>query len=221
MQTFLASALRGDLDTSWSVVSAGDRQRIGYPERIAEQLRSVGWTSSNVTSVDADVVTVDVRQTPKISDIDGVVAASATVRIPTVQEAGEYRVNWSRRMVEQHFPQDSADTDVKVTASLENWIAARQQCISSPPNQFDGGLVGVVGLAAQLCGTNGRPDITSVGDLDTLDEPQPVIESFGASALRWARVVKVAGPVPLNAVLAPRGTDWIVVAIARPSIADS
>jgi hypothetical protein len=39
--------------------------------------------------------------------------------------------------------------------------------------------------------------------------------------MQWARVVKVTGPVPLTAVVAPRGTDWIVVAVARPSIADS
>ena len=65
------------------------------------------------------------------------------------------------------------------------------------------------------------PVITGVGDLDSLDEPQPVIDGFGGSALLWARVAVLSAPVPMNVVVAPDGETWTVIAVARPSLAAS
>lgn len=221
VRTFVSSVLQGDAARAWALTSTADRDRLGYPQRISDQVAAMGWKAFTVSSTAADSVTMEVTQTPSISDIDGVIAATATVRVPTVLEAGVRRVVWSRRRIEQHFPDPSPTEDARAADAVASWVAARQRCDGSPTNQFAGGLTGVVGLADRLCRATGAATVGPVGDLDTMDEPEPVLDAFGGSAMQWARVVKVTSPVALTAVVAPRGTDWIVVAVARPSIADS
>ena len=217
----IGAALKGDSDAAWSQLSASDRDRVGVKQRIIEQVNASGWTSFAIVETASDRVTVKVVQTPRISDIDGVIASSSTVRIPTVKEGGGFKVIWSRRITEQHYPDVSSAQDTAVMASVKAWALSRQACDAVPTNEFTSGLIGVVGLGSALCHTTATPIVASVSDLETLDEPQPVLEGFGGNALLWARVVKISGPVAMNVVVAPRGNDWIVVALARPSISDS
>ncbi len=221
VKALIGAAVRGDSDTAWSQVSTSDRDRVGVKQRIIEQVNAGGWTSFTIGGTLGDKVTIEVVQTPRISDIDGVIASSSTVRIPTIKEGGGYKVIWSRRITEQHYPATSGAQDAAVMASVKAWALSRQACDATPTNEYASGLIGVVGLGSALCHTTATPVVAAVGDLETLDEPQPVLEGFGGSALLWARVVKLSGPVAMNVVVAPQGNDWIVVAIARPSISDS
>ena len=221
VKALIGAALNGDSDTAWSQVSSTDRDRVGVKQRIVEQVNAGGWKGFSIAATVNDKVSVEVVQTPRISDIDGVIASSSTVRIATVKEGGGYKVLWSRRVAEQHYPEVSDAQDAIVMASVKAWALSRQACDPTPINEYTSGLIGVVGLGSALCNTTATPVVASVGDLETLDEPQPVLEGFGGSALLWARVVKISGPVAMNVVVAPKGNDWIVVALARPSISDS
>ena len=223
--SLFTAAMQGDADTAWGLVDRADQDRVGVKQRLIEQFRSSGFTAFKVRAAAPDsagnTVTVDVTQTPRISDIDGVIAATATVTVPTVDEGTGFKVKWSRRGIEQHYPEATPAEDALVAASVTAWATDRQNCAAEPINEFPGGLIGVVGLADALCRSSGAPSISAVGDLDSLDEPQPVIEGFGGAALLWARVVKLSAPVKMSVVMAPRGNDWIVVAVSRPSLSDS
>lgn len=219
--SFVNAAIAGDLDTAWSLVGTADRVRLGYKQRIAEQANASGWKAFSVTSTVGDSVVGSVTQTPKVSDIDGVIAAQGNLRVQTIKEGSAYRVLWSRKMIVQAYPELSVAQDDAVSSVVGAWTRSRQACDATPAHEFAGGLVGVIGLANKLCRTTGDPVLGVVSDLEALDEPQPIIEAFGGTALQWARVVSITAPVPMDVVVAPRGTDWIVVAVARPTITKS
>lgn len=48
--------------------------------------------------------------------------------------------------------------------------------------------------------------------LDALDAA-PFLAAFGPEATSWARVVAVTDPVPLRAVVAPIGQEWLVIGV--------
>jgi hypothetical protein len=214
------SAISRDAAGAWLHISEADQGRIGYSQRLTEEFNAVGWTSFTIEDEVADLVTVAVTQTPKISEITGVTASTAIVRVKTIAEAGGFKVMWSRRIVEQQFPTVSPDQDSMVTESVRAWAVGKQQCESKTPNEYSSGLVGVVGLADALCNAVGVPTVVAVGDLDALDEPEPILQAFGGSALLWARVATVSAPVRMSVVVAPLGKDWIVVGVARPPISE-
>lgn len=216
--SFVNAAIAGDLDTAWSLVGTADRVRLGYKQRIAEETNASGWKGFSVTSTIGDSVVGSVTQTPKVSDIDGVIAAQGNLRVQTIKEGATYRVLWSRKSIAQVYPELSVAQDDAVSAVVGSWSRSRQACDATPAHEFTGGLIGVVGLANKLCRTTGDPVLGAVSDLEALDEPQPIIEAFGGTALQWARVVSITAPVPMEVVVAPRGTEWIVVAVARPTI---
>ncbi len=221
VKALISSAIARDFSAAWAHVSRADQQRIGYVQRLVEEFNAAGWTDFAVESSTLDTVTVKVKQVPKISEIDGVIAEHAIVRVKTIAEDGGYRVLWSKRTTEQIFPEMSAIENLAVQQSVTAWAKSRQACETQPSNQYSSGLVGVVGLADALCKTVGTPVIGEVQDLYGLDEPDPLFQAFGSSAASWARVVKISAPVAMSVVLAPTGKDWIVVAIARPSISES
>ena len=41
----------------------------------------------------------------------------------------------------------------------------------------------------------------------------PFLAAFGPEASTWARVVTVTEPVPLRAVVAPIGQEWLVIGV--------
>ncbi len=210
-----------DSASAWNLISASDQERVGNVQRLTEESYATGWTQFAVRETTGDTVTVEVKQTPKISEIDGVVAETATLRVRTVAEAGGYKVVWSKRSVDQAFADISPEQITDIRSSVMKWAASRQQCADVPTNQYESGLIGVTGLADSLCKKSSPPKIGDIGDLDQLDEPDPILQSFGSASFRWARVASIQAPVAMNVVVAPRGRDWIVVAIARPSISES
>ena len=216
--SLVRTAIAGDADTAWAFVGTIDQVRLGYKQRITEQVNASGWKSFSVTSADGDSVEGTLTQTPKVSDIDGVIAPTATLRVRTIREGSNYRVLWSRKSIVQNYAEQTDAQDDAVSSAVRAWLRSRQACEAAPANEFSGGLIGVTGLANKLCRSSGSSVIGAVSDLEALDEPQPIIEAFGGSALQWARVASITAPVPMDVVVAPLGSQWIVVAVARPSL---
>lgn len=219
--SFMNAAIAGDVDTAWALVGSADQVRLGYKQRITDQVNASGWKGFSVTSTAGDRVIGTITQTPKISDIDGVIAEQGNLRVQTIKEATGYRVLWSRKSIVQMYPELSAAQDDAVSTSVGAWIRSRQACAAEPAHEYTGGLIGVVGLANELCKSNGDVVLGGVSDFESLDEPQPIVEAFGGNALQWARVVPITSPIRMDVVVAPRGTEWIVVAVQRPTITKS
>ena len=216
----LRALINRDGNAAWSMLSTADRTKLGFPQRLIDEAYSAGWEAYRITSTSASTVTVEVEQTAKVSDIDGVIAQTATMTVPVIFDGSRFSVGWSRRLVVQHYPERTPATDRAVEETVKQWASARQKCAPAP-SEYSGGLFGVVGLATALCHTGDSPRVQQVGDLDSLDEPQPFIDGFGGSALVWARVATLSTPVPMNVVVAPNGSGWTVLGIARPSLASS
>ena len=208
---------------AWPMLSPADQAKVGFPQRLTEDAYASGWRGFRINSSSTDSVMVTIDQTPKVSDIDGVIAGTATMTVPVTKDGARYFASWSRRTVVQGYPERTPENDRDTIETVLDWATARQLCKTAPQEHI-GGLIGVVGLATALCdATNtGAPPtravVLSIGDLDSLDEPQPVIDGFGASAFTWARVVALRTPVPMNVVVAPNGSSWTVIALARPSL---
>lgn len=219
---FLDHAIAGDFTVAWALLAPTDRARLAGPSALAEQFATGEWRSYKTqesSGAEADV-TVDVLQTPRINEIVGLISPTATVTLPTVVEDGSHFVRWTRRIVDQHYPERSEATDTAVRDAVVRWAESRQAC-AEPANEYANGLLGVVGLGDALCRTSGTKAAEEVGELDALDEPEPIIEGFGGSAIAWARVVTLEGPVPMRVVAAPVGNDWTVIGLARPPLAAS
>ncbi len=210
-----------DAERARSYLTDADQQRLGVAQRLIEEVNAAGWTTFTVDGVELDEVSFTVMQTPKVNEIDGVVAESAVGKVQTIAVDGGYKVEWTRRTVEPQFAVLSTDQRDAVSSQVTTWLLARQACEATPPSQYRNGLAGVVGLADALCKTVGTPSVQTIGELDLLDEPTPILQAFGSGATVWARVAVVDGPVPMAVVVAPLGTEWIVVGIARPSISES
>ena len=209
--------VKGDAATALGLLTAQDRERIGSPVRFQELLaQDPSWTASEVAAVDTAAGSVDllVHQRPSIDEIRGVVAATATVRLTAREEDGGWRVVWRRRQVSQHY----AAPEAKLTTDVAAWAQGRIRCASppgaTPEGEFGGGLFGIVGLADKLCHAKQPPVVGVVGDFDSLDDPQPLIDTFGSASALWARVVTLTAPTPMKVVAAPLGDRWIVVGIA-------
>ena len=155
-ETLLGALIARDATAAWSALSGPERERAGYAQRLIDEVSGAGWQSYVITGETAGRVTAQVRQSPKVSDIDGVIAATATVTLPTMQTDGGYSVNWSRRQVEQLYPKQTERTDRAVGQAVLRWAEAHQGCAPAP-HEYAGGLIGVVGLASALCHSNGTP----------------------------------------------------------------
>ncbi len=218
VSSLITELIAGRYDTAFTLLSPVEQERVGSSHRLAAEIAPLGWKSFSISASGSNSVTAEIVQTPRVSDIDGVIAPTATVNFPVAVDTGGYSATWTRRFVMAHHPDRSATSDAAVSAAALKWAAAAQQC-SADSMQYPGGLIGVTGLADQLCKSAGVPVVESVGELDALDEPQPVIDGFGSAAFTWARVVQLGGPVAMNVVLAPDADRWVVVAIARPTLA--
>ncbi len=216
--TFLDALIARHYANAFAQLSPLEQARVSSPQRLAAETAPFGLTAFTISASTPGSVTTEFVQTSRVSDIDGVIAPAATVVFPIATENGVFTVGWSRRTVVSHHPERSATSDSEVSAAVLEWADAAQRC-SASPLQYSAGLIGVTGLADRLCKSTGTPVVEAIGDLDALDEPQPVIDGFGSSAMSWARVVRLKEPVDMNVVVAPDAGHWTVIAIARPSLA--
>jgi hypothetical protein len=210
----------GRYDNAYALLGENDQAALGSAQQLAAQTAPLGWRSFTITSVADTTVTVDIVQTARISDIDGLTAPTATAVFSVAPVGSGFTVDWASRAVIANHPDRSPDNDADARRTALDWATSAIRCTASPLN-VDGGLIGVTGLADQLCGASGAPVVDAIGGLDVLDEPQPIIDGYGSDALRWARVAHLSSPVELNLVLAPVGDTWRAVAIARPTLAQT
>jgi CBS domain-containing protein len=212
----------GRIDVAYALLTANERDRLGSAARFRDALtRESPWRSilldgepntGAASSPTGTSVALTVTQSAGIDDIRGVVAPTATVRFPVVNEDGSWRVRWERRQLTPHYAADES----RLRRDVTTWVADRQrQCgPTSPASEYAGGLIGIVGLADGLCTTKGAAVVSGVGDFYSLDDPQPLLDAFGSASYDWARVVSLSAPAPMDVIAAPFGDRWLVVGVA-------
>jgi hypothetical protein len=216
---FGQAVVDGRVDDAFALLATDERGRVGSALRFRELLsEDEPWQSMEVVAPGTgsvgggDVVALRVTHEPGLDEIHGLTAPSVIVQLPVIREGSSWRVRWERRRVESRYAADEARLQSDVTA----WVADRQRsCGAKAPNsEYAGGLLGVVGLANALCRTTAPPTVAAVGDIYTLDDPQPLLDAFGSASFDWARVVSLSAPTPMDVIAAPVGDRWLVVGVA-------
>ncbi len=222
---FGQAVVDSQVDRAFALLAADERGRVGSALRFRELLAQEGpWQSVALVTPNAGApdpttstgqpVALFVTREPGLDEIRGLVAASAVVQLPVVREDGSWRVRWERRQVAPNYGAD----EQRLRGDVMAWVADRQRSCGTvvPTSEFAGGLVGVVGLANSLCSTTARAVVAGVGDIYALDDPQPLLDSFGSASFDWARVVSLSAPTPMDVIAAPVGDRWLVVGVAPP-----
>jgi hypothetical protein len=205
---FLTAEQAGDYEASYDFLSDTDRAGFGTAE---------GWVASHadyvppvegfeIEAADAQTVVTLVRYTPSLDAVVGLVPAQARVTW-AVTEGQAFGIDLELTTAEALHPSDEG-----APAAVLAWAEQRQACAPRPDGQWSGDLLGAPALAEALCAAAGTPAV-GVPALLGPAEGAPFSATFGDEVAAWARVVPVDGPVPLRAVVAPLGDDWVVVGV--------
>ena len=215
VRRFLDGEMSGDLATSFTQLDLASRQQIG---RVDDWEASSGehptYLSYTITSETADQVVVEAQIQPRVDALHGVVPGSATVRFGIAAEDGGARISLDGTKIDPHYPERAL-----AGAVATEWVVEAQKCptggtASAGGLEYDGSLLGTIGLAESLCQTTGSPRAAKTQGLDGLADPSPVLSAFGGDASGYTAVVTVDGVVgrpSFQVVLAPLGTAWIVI----------
>jgi hypothetical protein len=209
VQSFLAAEIRADHGVSYGLLSAADRAEVGSrPEWEAAhgQLPIVtGVTLGGATGDGTRAeVEAEVSFDPALDETRGLVPARAHGVWVAVAEDGGWRVANSERRLLPQYPDGSG----AVTAA-ETWAQVRTECRAG--DEYDGGLLGATGPVKAICGASGPVEAGAVSNLEPGVGVEPFLAAFGPEVLSWARVVRLASPVPVAVVLAPVADRWVVV----------
>ncbi|MDP8959659.1 MAG: hypothetical protein M3N51_10820, partial [Actinomycetota bacterium] len=142
---------------------------------------------------------------PGLDHVMGLVPARAEGIWVSQEESEGWRVLLDQSALRPLYPEEEGAAE-----AVGHWVRARQGC--GEGRQHPAGLLGVPSLADQLCGSQGEPRLGQVGQVEQL-EAAPFLAAFGPEFQQWARVVPVAAPVPLRAVVAPIGDGWTVIGV--------
>jgi hypothetical protein len=209
VESFLAAETRADFATSYGLLGSSDRAEVGSRaewEAAHAQLPTVTGATLGAARGDGLRAEVDSEVTfePGLDETRGLVPARALATWIAVAEDGGWRVAHAERRLLPQYP----DGNGAVTAA-ENWAQVRTECRAG--DEYDGGLLGATGPVTALCGTPGPVDAGAVSNLEPGVGVEPFLAAFGPEVLSWARVVPLAGPVPLAVVLAPVADRWVVL----------
>jgi hypothetical protein len=208
---YLDAEIAGDYATSFSQLSSDDRRAFATLEDwevgADDRPRILGY---RILDIDGDTARADVELLAFVSEINGVSPASATYDFAIEQQDGGSRLSLIGSTFTPHYP----GQDLAVPTAVA-WVEAAQRCEDDARErlEYDGNLLGTLGLAESICGAAGAAT-ASVGRLDSLPDPSAVLNGFGEQAAQWSRVVaiqNVAGASPLHVVLAPLGDHWVVI----------
>ena len=237
LSAFAAAVVKDDYATAFSLLSDLDRAQIGSPTKFGELLaKRPSWISftlvteaaqPNVNSVVSSTESLPdsqsnavliVSQQPTIDETRGVVASTAQMNFPLRDENGGWKIVWRKHRARQNF----LTPDKKLLAQVGAWANERRACnlptqTGKYDGEYDGGLVGELWLAERLCNLSAPLVVESAGDLDSVLDPQAILDAFGGDAYEWAQVVRVNSPIPFYAVAAPLGDRWVVVALSSLS----
>jgi len=206
---FLDAEAAGDVERSFGLLAAGDRDEQGSPAGWLETHADL-WTPTDVTltgvTEDGPTATAeaDVVLRPQLDEFVGLVPARARLTLPLVREDGGWRVAFAESAYEPAYPDEAGAVD-----AVRRWAGARSRC--STTDEWDGGLLDSPYLADALCGAEGEVRLGRPDTLDALDDAGAYLDDFGDRAADWARVVPVEAPVPFDAVAAPLGDGWVVI----------
>jgi hypothetical protein len=214
VEAFLTASVEGAVDTTYALLSAGDRERftpVEWQHAQADLPRYVGFTvRTEQPRLDGGgtEVLVDAELRSQLDEIVGLVPARGVAVWTAVPEDGGWRVDLGRSRLTPVLPPESA-----APGAVTAWADARRQC--QPATEYRS-LVGSPNLADALCGRDGPVATGAVRTLDALADASPVVNAFGPEAATWARVVDVARPAALQVVVAPVDDEWLVVGVTRP-----
>jgi hypothetical protein len=209
---FFAAEITGDTATSFAQLSAADREAVGSLENwdVAADLRP-GYLAYRVLGVSTGRVVLDVDITPRVSEVDGVTPSSATIELDVVAEDGGFRISLANSTFVPIYPNPELADSVAM-----QWVNAARECDDAARSalEYDGNLLGTLGLVERLCRAAGTATVAASGSLDALVDPSSILNAFGEAAAEWSRVVSVegvSGVAPLHVVLAPLGERWVVI----------
>jgi hypothetical protein len=216
VERFLAAESARDYDASFGMLSAAERRELGsgaewtaahgqLPEVLGFVLEAAG------PGLDRVEVESSVELRPVLDDTIGLVPARARATWVAVAEDGGWRVAFEERRFEPRYPPDA-----DAVATVRAWARDRRECTARAAGELRGGLLGVVDLAAALCGGRSAA-VGTPGPLDPDNGIEPFLAAYGPDVFSWARVVPVSGPVALGAVVAPVGHRWRVIGVIESS----
>lgn len=215
VEGFLSAEIAGDLTASFGYLSEMARRGFGSPEAWtaahADLLPPVtGYEIEQVAPPGADgeaEVVALVEFEPGLDEVVGLVPERSRVTWATAGQDGSWGVDLAATTLEPQYLSDES-----APAAVEAWAEAHQECRPAP--SWDGNLLGSPALAERLCGAPGAVEVGDAGPLSSVDSA-PFFAAFGPEAAQWARVVPVTAPVPLRAVVAPIGQEWLVIGVLK------
>jgi hypothetical protein len=217
VESFLTAEAAGRHESSYGLLSAPDRDRVGSRAAWAAAHVNLppvtGYAVEALQTMDADTAAVVTRTALRtgLDEVVGLVPARAVGRWVAVREDGGWRVAYGRSRLEPQYPAEAQAGD-----AARAWVAARQACRRAA--EWDGGLVGSDRAARRLCRTRGA---VAVGRPTPLPDDDPsataLTAAFGPDVYAWARRVPVTEPRALDLVVAPVGEQWLVVGATEAS----
>lgn len=216
VEAFLVAEQAGDTETSFAYLSDAVRVEYGSAASWKADHPDVlppitGFEFDGEPTGDGDQVEVPTttRYQSSLDSVVGLVPASALTSWLAVQEEGGWAVDVLATRQQAVLPAEDA-----AAAAVQAWAEEQQRC--GEPEQYSGGLIGRQDLARELCGAEGSVQAGEVGTLENFDSG-PLVSSFGAEVMQWARTVELDGPVPLRAAVAPVEDRWLVVGLLAPA----
>lgn len=219
VRMFVEAEARGDFDASFALLSAVDQAEADTADgwrsdhKSIPVFRSVNVASSQAAGTDRVEVSATVGFEARLDPVAGLIPAQADAQWIVVSEGGSWRIRYAEAAFQPRYGDDAA----AASAAVKSWATSRQNCALDAIGEYDGGLVGSIGLASSLCKTAGS---ITVGSALSLAGPEgtPVIAAYGPEAELWAKVVAVTAPVALRAVVAPVGDTWMVIGVLSPAL---
>ncbi len=214
---FLDAEIAGRPEDSYGRLSAADRDVVGEAEDWAATYdERPAYLAYDLVDAGDDQVIVEARRAPMVSEIHGVAPMSERIEFAIAAEDGGFRVALDATTYTARYPEAPGAAVVAA-----DWVRAAQACRPDDAArlEYEGNILGTLGLGKSLCGTEGEPTAAATGMLDRLADPTMVLSAFGDSATEWARIVDIAGLAgpPVQVILAPYGERWVVVGGVAPA----
>ena len=208
---YIEAEIKADSPASYGQLSADDRAAVGYEDWDQGQDERPPYVSFAIAKATDKTVVVDARLTPAINEVVGVIPGHAEVTFEVLAEDGGYRVSLDDTALRPKFPDRSLAAPI-----AQSWVTASQGCRSSERSalEYDGSLLGTLGLVESLCGVAGATQSPRSGAFDELLDPSIMLSAFGGEAADWTEVATftgLSGLEKLQVILAPLGDQWVVV----------
>ena len=212
VEQFLSAEIAGDIERSFALLSASSRETFGPTvERWAATrpdalppITDYEVLQSTAGRHPAHITTV-VNFEASLDEVRGLVPGRARVTWTAVEEDDSWRVDLGGSVMEPMLPPDDG-----ATQAARTWVERRQECRdrgSEEPLPL-----GDLGLAADVCGTDGP---VTVGEVRTIQptDAAPFQAAYGSEISTWARTVNVQQPIALRVVVVPIGDEWTVIGV--------